>query len=125
MLGHLGEGLPFWLDRLDNRYANILRRGGLEPLGMRKLDRLPSEYFRTNFHITTSGMNTQAPLDFALKMFGPERIMFAIDYPYEQTEDAVGFIRATALEPGAMAKITHETAEAVFNIRREEDRVSA
>ena len=125
VLGHLGEGLPFWLDRLDNRYANILRRGGLEPLGMRKLDRLPSEYFRTNFHITTSGMNTQAPLDFALKMFGPERIMFAIDYPYEQTEDAVGFIRATALEPGAMAKITHETAEAVFNIRREEDRVSA
>ena len=119
-----GEGLPFWLDRLDNRYANILRRGGLEPLGMKRLERLPSEYFRTNFHITTSGMNTRAPLDFALKMFGPERIMFAIDYPYEQTEDAVGFIRSAALEPEAMSRIAHGTAEAVFDIPPQKDRVS-
>ena len=125
VLGHLGEGLPFWLDRLDNRYANILRRGGLEPLGMRKLERLPSEYFRTNFHMTTSGMNTQAPLDFVLKMFGPDRIMFAIDYPYEQTEAAVGFIRSAALASEAMGRIAHETAEAVFKIAPQEDRVSA
>ena len=125
VLGHLGEGLPFWLDRLDNRYANILRRGGLEPLGMRKLDRLPSEYFRTNFYMTTSGMNTAAPLEFALKMFGPDRLMFAIDYPYEQTEEAVGFIRQGTLEPDVLRKITHQTAETVFNIAQGEDRVSA
>ncbi|WP_174299366.1 amidohydrolase family protein [Caulobacter sp. S45] len=124
VLGHLGEGLPFWLDRLDNRYANILRRGGLEPLGMRKLERLPSEYFRTNFHITTSGMNTTAPLEFALKMFGPDRIMFAIDYPYEQTEEAVGFLRSASLDAGALRKIAHETAETVFNIASVQDRVS-
>ncbi len=116
VLGHLGEGLPFWLDRLDNRYANILRRGGLGPLGLRKLDRLPSEYFRTNFHMTTSGMNTQAPLDFALKMFGPDRIMFAIDYPFEQTEEAVGFLHSANLGPEAMDNISHGTAEAVFSI---------
>ncbi len=125
VLGHLGEGLPFWLGRLDNRYANILRRGGLEPLGMKTLQRLPSDYFRSNFHITTSGMNTDPPLEFALKMFGPDRIMFAIDYPFEQTEEAVGFIRAAPLEPGAMRKITHETAQTVFNIAPQEDRVPA
>ena len=81
VLGHLGEALPFWLGRLDNRYHNIVRRGGLGPLGMKHLDRLPSEYFKSNFWITTSGMMTNEPLEFCLKMFGDDRVLFAIDYP--------------------------------------------
>ncbi|WP_374946850.1 amidohydrolase family protein, partial [Agreia sp.] len=68
VLGHLGEAIPFWLDRLDNRYQNILRRGGLEPLGMKRLEMLPSEYFARNVYCTTSGMNTRAPLDFCLRV---------------------------------------------------------
>ena len=116
VLGHLGEGLPFWLGRLDNRYQNLLRRGGLEPLGMQRLARLPSEYFRTNFHITTSGMMTDPPLEFCLGMFGEDRVLFAVDYPYEQTEEAVGFIRAAPLSAEAMRKISHANAEALFGI---------
>ncbi len=116
VLGHLGEALPFWLGRLDNRYANILNRGGLEALGMKTLQRLPSEYFLSNFHITTSGMNTNPPLDFALNMVGPDRIMFAIDYPFEQTQEATEFIRAAPLSEGVMRKITHENAERLFRI---------
>ena len=116
VLGHLGEALPFWLGRLDNRYANVLNRGGLEQLGMKRLERLPSDYFRSNFHITTSGMNTNPPLEFALKMVGPERIMFAIDYPFEQTEEATGFIRAAPLDDEVMRKITHENAQRLFRI---------
>jgi 5-carboxyvanillate decarboxylase len=116
VLGHLGEGLAFWLDRLDNRYQNIVRRGGLEKLGMKRLQHLPSEYFRTNFYMTTSGMNTNPPLKFCLDMFGADRIMFAIDYPYEQTADAVGFINTAALDLVTMRKITHENAQALFRI---------
>ncbi|WP_217430230.1 amidohydrolase family protein [Sphingomonas bacterium] len=116
VLGHLGEGLAFWLDRLDNRYGNIVRRGGLEPLGMKRLERRPSEYFRSNFYMTTSGMNTDPPLKFCLDMFGPERIMFAIDYPYEQTSDAVPFIKAASLDDAARRKIMYENAEALFRI---------
>ena len=115
VLGHLGEGLAFWLGRLDNRYANIKRRG-LSPLGSEPLERLPSEYFATNFHVTTSGMMTNPPLDFCLRMFGEDRIMFAIDYPYEQSEEAVDFIRAAPLSPEQMRKITHANAEALFGI---------
>ena len=117
VLGHLGEGLPFWLGRLDNRYANTLRRGGLEPLGMKKLTRLPSEYFHSNFHITTSGMNTQVPLEFALKICGAERVLFAIDYPFERTEEAVAFIRSAPLTHDVMCKVTHENAERLFRLR--------
>jgi 5-carboxyvanillate decarboxylase len=118
VLGHLGEGLPFWLGRLDNRYANILRRGGLEPLGMKRLMRLPSEYFRSNFHITTSGMNTHAPLEFVLNMLGPDRVLFAIDYPYEQSAEATAFIRSAPLAPVVMQKITHRNAEQLFKLAR-------
>ena len=117
VLGHLGEGLPFWLGRLDNRYQNIVRRGGLEPLGMKKLSRLPSEYFRTNFHITTSGMMTNPPLQFCLDQFGADRLLFAGDYPYEQTAEAVPFIRNAPLDEVQMRKVTHENAEALFRIK--------
>lgn len=116
VLGHLGEAIPFWLGRLDNRYQNIVRRGGLEPLGMKRLSRLPSEYFKTNFYITTSGMMTNPPLEFCVDMFGEDRIMFAIDYPYEQTAEAVPYIRAAPLSPEAMRKITHANAELLFRI---------
>jgi len=42
--------------------------------------------------------------------------MFAIDYPYERTEDAVGFIRSALLEADEMVKITHSNAERIFGI---------
>ena len=116
VLGHLGEAVPFWLDRLDNRYANIVRRGGLEPLGMKSLQRLPSEYFRSNFWITTSGMMSNPPLEFCLGLFGPERVLFAIDYPFEQTAEAVPFIHAAPLDAEARRLITHANAEALFGI---------
>ena len=61
-------------------------------------------------------MMTDAPLDFCLRMFGEDRILFAIDYPYEQTAEAVAFIRATPLSDEAKRKICHANAEALFRI---------
>ena len=116
VLGHLGEAIPFWLDRLDNRYQNILRRGGFGPLGMKPLQRLPSEYFRENFWITTSGMMSNPPLELCLGLFGPEKVMFAVDYPYEQTAEAVAFINAAPLDPEAQRLVTHANAEELFGI---------
>ncbi|MES2258141.1 MAG: amidohydrolase family protein [Pseudomonadota bacterium] len=117
VLGHLGEGIPYWLSRLDNRYQNILKRGGLASLGMKQLERLPSDYFKTNFHVTTAGMNSAAPFEYCVKLLGAERVLFAIDYPYEQTEDATGFARSLQLPHDQLSKICHGNAERLFNIR--------
>ena len=117
VLGHLGEGIPYWLSRLDNRYQNILRRGGLPSLGMKQLERLPSEYFMNNFYVTTAGMNASAPFDYCVKLLGPERVLFAIDYPYEQTEDATGFVRGLDLASDDLHKICHGNAERLFKIQ--------
>lgn len=116
VLGHLGEGIPYWLGRLDNRYQTVLRRGGLEPLGMRRLQRLPSTYFRTNFHITNSGMFTPEPLDFCLRLFGPDRILFAIDYPFEESEEGVRFIRSFPMSAEVRDQILFRNAERLFGI---------
>jgi 5-carboxyvanillate decarboxylase len=48
VLGHLGEGLPFWMWRLDNMYKRTFGWSG-EKLGMVKLQLKPSEYLRRNF----------------------------------------------------------------------------
>ncbi len=66
--------------------------------------------------MTTSGMMTNPPLQFCVDMFGPERVMFAVDYPYEQTAEAISFIKAAPLDLEAMRLVTHATAEKLFRI---------
>ncbi|WP_433173403.1 amidohydrolase family protein [Actinoallomurus sp. CA-150999] len=60
VLGHLGEGIPYWLRRIDNRHAFATRTvGAATP--MPRLSLTPSEYFRRNFVITTSGSHRAGP----------------------------------------------------------------
>jgi 5-carboxyvanillate decarboxylase len=80
VLGHLGEGIPYWLRRIDNRHAFADRvPGAAGPLP--SLELTPSEYFRRNFVLTTSGIDDPAVLDLALGAVGDDNIMFAIDGP--------------------------------------------
>ncbi len=90
ILGHMGEGLPFWLKRLDERYKLTSR---VDTTGrVKKLQKVPSQYFLDNFVITTSGVNWHPALMLSHEVLGPERIMFAIDYPYESSATSVEFM---------------------------------
>ncbi len=78
VLGHWGEMLLFWLDR-----ANSLSR-------FAGLQRSVSEYIRTNFHITASGMLNPALLHHALSVTSVDRLIFSTDYPFQQpTRDEI------------------------------------
>lgn len=101
VLGHMGEGIPFWLERIDNRYKGQVVVGANSALEL-----LPSEYFRRNFVITTSGMTDNPSLRLAIDVLGVDRIQFASDYPYENAGDGV-----RALEN---AKISDEERVAIF-----------
>lgn len=111
ILGHMGEGLPFWLQRIDNRYELQVRIGGIKPL-----PRMPSEYFLENFVITTAGVTSAPALRLSLEVLGPERVMFAADYPYEDARAAVDFLRSTDLDETTRARVAHRNAEAVFGL---------
>ena len=111
ILGHMGEGIPFWLDRIDNRYLLQVKMGAV-----RKMKRLPSEYFLENFMITTSGMAYRAPLRLSVETLGAVRILFAADHPYESMAEAVEFMDAVSVTHEERHMIYHANAESLFNI---------
>jgi len=71
VLGHWGEMLLFWLDRADS----LSRVAGLQ--------RSVSDYIRSNFFITASGMLNPALLQHALSVTSVDRLLFSTDYPFQ------------------------------------------
>jgi len=86
-VGHLGENIPFGLWRLDAR-MRFSPRGyrGKRPLG---------DYFRENFHITTSGNFNDAAFRCTLDVFDNDKVYYCADYPFEKMEDASEWYDAT------------------------------
>jgi predicted TIM-barrel fold metal-dependent hydrolase len=113
VLGHMGEGIPYWLYRLDFMYGRVKI-----DFGRRKLKLTPSEYFKRNFYITTSGMNWEPTLKFCIEALGADRIMWAIDYPYQDHPDAVEFMDAARISEKDKQAIYHGNAERVFKIKK-------
>lgn len=101
VLGHMGEGLPYWFGRMD--------KGGRS--GSTNVKRLPSEYIKDNFFITTSGMFWVPPLLCAYLAMGADRILFAVDHPFESSETAVQFIKSVPICDSDKEKICHLNAE--------------
>lgn len=118
VLGHMGEGIPYWFWRIDNMYHKYNDLGAAAAIGIKPLRQLPSQYFKTNIFLTTSGMNSHDNLEFAIKLLGSDRIMFAIDYPYESSEQSVAFLETAPISESDCANIAHRTAEKLFRIRR-------
>ncbi|MFC1905582.1 amidohydrolase family protein, partial [Chloroflexota bacterium] len=108
ILGHLGEGLPFWLWRIDNRWSR--EKVDSNPLA-RKLIKKPGQYFKDNFYVTMSGVLSNPSLLCAYQVLGAEKIMFAVDYPHEPNKEAVEFIKQIPVCDSDKEKICHLNAE--------------
>jgi len=102
--------LPFQLSRPDSRFEVLDFRHPLE--------KLPSEYFRTNIAITTTGVFSHAALIAAIREVGVDNVMFSIDYPFEPTEKAVQFIRTAPLAPADQARVAHVNAERILRLNQ-------
>jgi predicted TIM-barrel fold metal-dependent hydrolase len=112
VLGHMGEALPFWMWRLDFMGAPGARPG-------RRNQLRPSEYLKRNFHVTTSGVEDPRVLRLCIDQLGVERVMWAIDHPYQPTAPAVAFLDAAPLSDAERALVAHGNAERVFRIAPE------
>lgn len=112
VLGHMGEGLPYYFYRIDH-----MHRVTVDFMGRRRLSLTPSETFRRNFAITTSGMNAPEPLLYCLSVMPAENILWAIDYPYQDSGEAVAFMDAAPVSDEVRAMIYHRNAERLFGIR--------
>ena len=109
VLGHLGEALPFWLWRLD-----FMASPGSRAALRNKLK--PSEYVQRNFAITTSGLEDPLALRFCVDKVGIDRVMWAIDYPYQATAPAVMFLDKAPLSDEERQQIAYRNAERIFRI---------
>jgi 2,3-dihydroxybenzoate decarboxylase len=112
--GHLGEGLPYWLFRIDfmhnrmvaaNRYAAV-----------RKLERKPSDYVRENLYVTTSGMAWEPPILYAQSVLGVDRVLYAMDYPYQFVPEEVAVTDNLPISPVDKMKLYQSNAEKVFKL---------
>jgi 2,3-dihydroxybenzoate decarboxylase len=87
MVGHMGEALPFWIYRIDYMHqagVRSQRYAHLKPLRKTIL-----EYLRSNVLITTSGMAWAPAILFTQQIVGEDRVMYAMDYPYQYVADEV------------------------------------
>jgi predicted TIM-barrel fold metal-dependent hydrolase len=106
VIGHLGEGLPFMLPRLNKNF----------PPEMTKLQRRLGEYLRQNVHYTFGGFNFPATFLNLLLEVGADRIMFSVDYPYGSMTEARTFLEQLPVSPADRERIAHGNAEKLFHL---------
>jgi gamma-resorcylate decarboxylase len=107
VIGHLGERIPYDLWRLDHRLTKVPGRPA-----KRKM----SEYFRENFYVTTSGNFCTQSLVHAILTIGADRVLFAVDYPFEDHAQAAAWFDSTDIAEADRRKIGRGNAMTLFGL---------
>jgi 2,3-dihydroxybenzoate decarboxylase len=114
VVGHLGEGIPYWLFRVDFFHRGIVQTGRYR--NFKKLKLKPSDYMRRNVYVTTSGMAWEPPIMYARSVLGPERVLYAMDYPYQYVADEVAVTDNLPLSVEEKTALYQSNAERVFGL---------
>ena len=110
ILGHMGEGLPYSMWRVDNR--NAWTKAPPRYPAKKKI----AEYFSQNFYITTSGnFRTQTLIDAILEI-GVDRILFSTDWPFENIDHAADWFDVASISENDRQKIGRENTIRLFNL---------
>jgi gamma-resorcylate decarboxylase len=107
VIGHLGERIPYDLWRLDHRLAKVSNRPAKKTM---------RDYFCRNFHVTTSGNFCTPSLIHAIATLGADRVMFAIDYPFEEHAQGAAWFDAVEIGEPDRVKIGRANAKALFGL---------
>ncbi len=113
VLGHMGEGLPFSMWRVDNRNAWV------KTTPKYKAKRRIADYFHENFWLTTSGnFRTQTLIDAMLEV-GSDRILFSTDWPFENVDHAADWFDTASISEADRVKIGRTNAQKLFKLGNE------
>ena len=107
VIGHMGEALPFMLDRIDETTAAEAKV---------HLKRSVRQTILDQVWITTSGFFTMVPFMAALMSFGVDHILFSVDYPFASNARARAFLDALPVSPADRAKIAHGNADRLLRL---------
>lgn len=107
ILGHLGEGLPFFMWRVDYSFS---RPGNKPGLKFREL-------FTEHFYVTTSGNFSDPALLCSVMEMGIDRVLFSIDYPFVPNDPAwLKWAENTSFSAEDRAKIIGGNAEKLLKL---------
>lgn len=115
IIGHLGEHLPFDLWRINHWFEDVKK-----PLGL-DCKRTIKDYFQDNIWITTSGHFSTQTLSFCNNVIGSDRVLFSIDYPFENFHDACTWFDGAELSISDKKKIGRENAKSLFKLDKYKD----
>jgi gamma-resorcylate decarboxylase len=107
VLGHLGERIPYDLWRLDHRLTKVPHIPA---------KRTMTDYFRTNVHVTTSGHFSTPSLIHAMQSIGTDRVLFAVDYPFEDHEQGAPWFDRVDISEADRIKIGRTNAIKLFKL---------
>jgi predicted TIM-barrel fold metal-dependent hydrolase len=110
ILGHLGEGLPYGMWRVD--HCNGWVQGRHNYPAQKKI----ADYFYENFYVTTSGNFHTQTLVAAMMELGAERVLFSIDWPFENVSHAAEWFDAVPISEADRRKIGRDNAVKLFGL---------
>lgn len=119
VIGHLGECMPLHLYRFDWMQGNAdgRKRPLIDGGEQIKLQHPVSYYFQNNVWITTSGNGWEAGIKFCQQVLGPDRVIYAMDYPYQQSSDELAAYDRMDMTPDVKKMLMEDNARHVFRIR--------
>jgi uncharacterized protein len=107
IIGHMGEGLAAMLVRSNNILAGETKH----------LSRSVAQTILDQVWVTTSGLFTEPPLDVLLDVFGIDRVMFSIDYPYSTNRTGRDFLDKLEMPAADFEKFTHGNADRLLKLK--------
>jgi len=114
IIGHMGEALPFWAYRLDYMHQATVKSQRYESI--KPLLKKPSDYLKENFIITNSGVAWEPAIKFTQSVIGVDRVMYAMDYPYQYAVDEVTVMDNMQMSDEDKKKFFQTNAQRVFKI---------
>ena len=116
VIGHMGECMPLQLYRFDWMQGNADGRPHLRGGKQVKLEQPVSYYFHNNIWITTSGVAWEPAIKFCQEVLGPDRVLYAMDYPYQQSYDEVAAYDRMAISAEHKKMLMEDNARRVFRL---------
>jgi 2,3-dihydroxybenzoate decarboxylase len=110
VLGHLGEGIPALLWRIDQR------NGWMKAPHKYAAKGSVANYFRRNFWLTTSGNFSTTALRHAVAELGADRVMFSVDWPFEDIKQACDWFDGAEISDAERRMIGRDNAVALFRL---------
>ncbi len=116
VIGHMGEGIPFFVNRMDEVRGLVTKSVSEGKVRLPRLQRTIPEYLRQNVHYSFSGFNWTSTFLILLLEMGADRIMFSTDYPYTTIKDARQFLDNIPVNDEVRESIAHGNAEKLFKL---------